>query len=81
MLFEVPIRGGPWCETYLKGEPPPVIPSSATVLPFEKIAAEEPAPIVELDAGPDRRMDERLSEVAPTIANPKCAAPYAAPYD
>ncbi|MDN5833226.1 MAG: ABC transporter substrate-binding protein [Brevibacterium sp.] len=72
---------GPWSEPYLDGEAPAVIPSSATDLPLEEIAAEEPDLIVGLDAGLDQQTYDRLSEVAPTIANPKGAAHYAVPYD
>lgn len=72
---------GPWSEPYLDGEAPAVIPSSATDLPFEDIAAEEPDLIVGLDAGLDRQTYDRLSEVAPTIANPWGTGPYTGPYD
>lgn len=72
---------GPWAEPYLDGDSPAIIPSSTTDLPFEEIAAEEPDLIVGLDAGLDQQTYDRLSEVAPTIANPKDAAPYAVPYD
>ncbi len=70
----------PWAEPYLEGDKPTVIPATAEGLPFEEIAAEEPDLIVGLDAGLDEKTYNRLTEVAPTIANPAGAAPYAVPY-
>lgn len=71
---------GPWAEPHLDGNEPTVIPATASELPFEEIATEEPDLIVALDAGIDQETYDKLSEIAPTIANPEGAAPYAVPY-
>jgi iron complex transport system substrate-binding protein len=71
----------PWAAAQLKGAPlPSVIPSSDAVQ-FEKIAALKPDLILSLYGGLAQADYDKLTAIAPTIAQPAGVQNYAIPWD
>ncbi len=71
----------PWAASKLNGAPmPTVLPSSDTVQ-FEKIAALKPDLILSLYGGLEQSDYDKLSAIAPTIAQPTGVQNYSIPWD
>ncbi|MGI5125520.1 ABC transporter substrate-binding protein [Pseudonocardia sp. CA-107938] len=71
----------PWAAAKLNGAPlPAVIPSSQTVQ-FEKVASYRPDLILDLYGGLEQGDYDKLSAIAPTIAQPAGVPNYAIPWD
>lgn len=71
-----PFGTWPWDIEYLEGTEPEVF---ADDLPYERIAALEPDLIMAVNGGLEGDQYERLSEIAPTVAEPVGYGPWDAP--
>lgn len=76
---ERPHATWPWAQREL-GDAEPEIVGMRQELDFEKIAAQQPEVIVGLYSAMDEQTYERLSEIAPTVAQPGDHANYAIPW-
>jgi iron complex transport system substrate-binding protein len=65
----------PWAEEYLGGAQPTVLPRAE--LNYEQIAALQPDLIVGMSSGMTQENYDRLSRIAPTVAQPSTAGDYA----
>lgn len=74
-----PFGTWPWAQEAL-GDAEPVLLDTADGFQFEQIAALEPDLIVGTNAGMDATAYAQLSAIAPTIAHPKGAPTYFAPW-
>ena len=75
---EYPSATWPWAQDELGDAKPEVLPS--TELDFERIAALEPDLILSLNSGLTKQDYETLSEIAPTVAQPKGYIDYGIPW-
>lgn len=64
----------PWATAYLNGAQPTVLPRAD--IAYEQVAALRPDVIVGLTAGLTREQYDRLSGIAPTVAQPSAAGDY-----
>jgi iron complex transport system substrate-binding protein len=77
---EHPSATWPWAQDEL-GDARPEVLSSNNGFQYERIAALEPDLIVATNAGVDQASYERLSAIAPTIAQPAGATAFFSPWD
>ena len=75
---EYPSAVWPWARDELGDAEPEVLPT--TQLAFERIAALEPDLILGLNSGLTRQDYDTLSDIAPTVAQPKGYIDYGAPW-
>jgi iron complex transport system substrate-binding protein len=61
---------GPWAEDELGDEPRPVLLDTSDGIQFERVAAQRPDLIIALYAGLTKQEYEKLSRIAPTVAQP-----------
>jgi len=71
----------PWAAAKLGGAPLPTVIPSSDAVQFEKIAALKPDLILSLYGGLEQGDYDKLSAIAPTIAQPAGVQNYAIPWD
>ncbi|MET0235868.1 MAG: iron-siderophore ABC transporter substrate-binding protein, partial [Kibdelosporangium sp.] len=70
----------PWAKDKLKGAPLPTVLTDANGPEFEKIASLRPDLIIGLYSGLTQEFYDKLSKIAPTVAQPKAYADYGVPW-
>jgi iron complex transport system substrate-binding protein len=70
----------PWARDML-GDAKPVVLKQTDGPEYEKIAGLKPDLIIAVNAGLDRGMYDKLSKIAPTVAQPKGGTQYFSPWD
>ena len=80
LVSDYPGAVGPWARHALGSAQPPAVLSDRDGLPFERIAAQKPDLILGLYSGMTKQDYERLSSLAPTIAQPAHHADYGIPW-
>jgi iron complex transport system substrate-binding protein len=71
----------PWAAAKLGGAPLPTVLPSSDAVQFEKIAAQQPDLILSLYGGLEQGDYDKLSAIAPTIAQPAGVQNYSIPWD
>ncbi|WP_232662510.1 ABC transporter substrate-binding protein [Pseudonocardia sp. TRM90224] len=77
---EHPYATWPWAQDEL-GDAKPEVLRNADELEYEKIAKLDPDLIIAVNAGTDQGRYDRLTAIAPTIAQPKGAVDWFSPWD
>ncbi|MFC5677200.1 iron-siderophore ABC transporter substrate-binding protein [Aeromicrobium endophyticum] len=77
---EQPYAVWPWAQDML-GDAEPVVLKQTDGPEYEKIAGLKPDLIIAVNAGLDREMYDKLSKIAPTVAQPKGGSQYFSPWD
>ncbi len=70
----------PWAQPLLNGATPEIIGTAGTTIQMEKVAATTPDLIVGTYSGLTQAQYDKLSAIAPTVAQPKEFADYGIPW-